>query len=140
MKKLLARVTLVAILNLAIFELCEQISVHWKESQQEGMLLPQWIFMFATLLWALWPSFKHKPTGPVGVVAAAVPLWIALYAIIAIYSWHVRPNLGLYQESDWVADHPGFQRELRARIQGNLWTWHRPPRPTTAPSTPSPSQ
>ena len=35
-------------------------------------------------------------------------------------SWHLRPNLGLYQEPDWVAQHPGFQRELRERIEANM--------------------
>jgi hypothetical protein len=33
-----------------------------------------------------------------------------------LYNWHLRPNLGLYQEQDWVAQQPGFQRELRQRI------------------------
>jgi hypothetical protein len=33
----------------------------------------------------------------------------------------VAGRVGLYQESDWVAQHPGFQRQLQARIQANLW-------------------
>lgn len=29
--------------------------------------------------------------------------------------------VGLYQEPDWVAQHPGFQRDLRSRIAANRW-------------------
>jgi hypothetical protein len=35
-------------------------------------------------------------------------------------SWHLRPNLGLDQESDWIAQQPGFQRELHERIEANI--------------------
>ncbi len=51
---------------------------------------------------------------------AAVPaLFVGVFAVTYFYSWHVRPNIGLYREPDWVAQHPGFQQELRERISAN---------------------
>jgi hypothetical protein len=52
---------------------------------------------------------------------AALALFFALSLTAAFYSWVLRPNLGLYREPAWVAQHPGFQKQMRQRIEKNLW-------------------
>jgi hypothetical protein len=55
-----------------------------------------------------------------------VPAFFLLYTADYFYYWHVRPNLGLHREADWLAQHPGFQRELQERIRHNTWTASKP--------------
>ena len=74
----------------------------------------------AAMVWAAWPLHRRPWTALIRAGAA-----LALFAVVSItsyfYSWHLRPNLGLYREAGWVAQHPGFQRQLRQRIETNLW-------------------
>jgi hypothetical protein len=137
-KRTLYRVLAAIVLNLAVFEFFEQISVHWRESSQEKLLLPQLILVIATMIWVAAPLVQHIEDRLdrvallvlVGILAS--PL---MYVPINIYAWHIRPNVGLYQESDWVAQNPGFQRQLRARIEANRWPWNRPAAATGNPRT-----
>ena len=124
MRKAVGRILLVGPLQLLLFESLMQLSVHSRESTQELITLAHDMGMLMGCIWALLPGFAH--IGPLlakvllrGV--AALALFVALYAGDYFYSWHLRPNLGLYREPDWVAQHPGFQRDLRARIQANTW-------------------
>ena len=124
MRKVVGRILLVGALQLLLFELVEQLSVHWRESTGELCTLAHGIGMLIGCVWALLPGFTGvwSRAARVGLRAgAALALFAVLYAGDYYYSWHLRPNLGLYQEPDWVAQHPGFQRELRERIQTNTW-------------------
>ncbi len=124
MRRVVWRVLLVGALQLLLFELVEQLSVHWRESAGERCSLAQAIVMLIGCVWAMLPGFKGIWSRSARVAlrgVAALVLFAALYAGDYYYSWHLRPNLGLYQEPDWVAEHPGFQRELRERIAANTW-------------------
>jgi hypothetical protein len=89
--------------------------VHWKESTEElwGMALAA--ATLGGLAWACWPGYHFERSwllwGGGVVVSSAL-----LLALDNYYSWHLRPNLGLGREPDWVAQHPGFQQELRRRL------------------------
>ena len=125
MRKVVVRILVVGVVQLLLFELVEQILVHWRESTGELCTLALSLGILVGSVWAMLPGFTGvwSQLARVGLRAlAAVALFLALYAGDYYYSWHVRPNLGLYQEPDWVAQHPGFQRELRARIQTNTWS------------------
>lgn len=126
MKKAIIRLILVGVLQILLFELINQISVHWRESTQEmlGMLLL--ILLFVGIVWGSLPAFGKLNNGAVRIVcrvALVTVLFIGLYTVDYFYYWHVRPNVGLYREPDWVAQHPGFQSRLRARIEANKWTF-----------------
>jgi hypothetical protein len=124
MRRVVGRILLVGVAGLALFELVEQLSVHWRESTGELLTLAHCIVMLAGCIWALLPGFAGIGSRLARVflrAVAALALYVALYAGNFYYSWHLRPNLGFYQEPDWVAQHPAFQRELRERIQANTW-------------------
>lgn len=124
MRKVIGRILLVGVIQLLLLELVEQFSVHWHESTGELCTMALGVGMLIGSVWAFLPAFAGVGlwVARLGLrAAAALGLFIALYACDYFYSWHLRPNLGLYQEADWVAQHPGFQRELRARIQANTW-------------------
>ena len=80
------------------------------------------------LVWAFWPGFRLRKWWLFWAGGMIVSFFVLL-TLNNLYNWHLRPNLGLYQEEDWVAQHPGFQRELRQRIQNNLWR-----KPAVAPA------
>jgi hypothetical protein len=125
------RLVLVILVQLALFETLQQVSVHWKESTGElwGMALT--VGALAGLVWACWPGFRLKGSllfwAGGTIVSGAL-----LFALTNLYSWHLRPNLGLHREEDWVAQHPGFQWGLRQRIARNLW--RRPAAPPFGPT------
>jgi len=124
MQKVGIRILLVAAVQLLLFEAVLQFSVHQRESTGELCTLAHACLMLIGSIWALLPAFKDLWLRPVRLIVrgvAAMALFVALYAGDYYYSWHLRPNLGLYQEPDWVAEHPGFQRELRERIESNTW-------------------
>ena len=114
------RLALVIVAHLALLETSEQVSVHWKESTGELWSMALAVATVGGLVWACWPGYRLKRSWLFcagGTVVSA----LLLLALDNFYSWHLRPNLGLYREPDWVAQHPGFQRQLRERIERNLW-------------------
>jgi hypothetical protein len=124
MKKAITRLILVGILQILLFELLSQVSVHWRESTEEmlGMLLI--VLIFVGIIWGALPAFGKLSNRPVRIVcrvALIMVLFVGLYTVDYFYYWHIRPNVGLYRESDWVAQHPGFQSQLRTRIEANKW-------------------
>jgi hypothetical protein len=119
------RILLVTVVQLLLFELVEQLSVHWRESAGELCTMALCLGVLVGSVWAMLPGFTGawSRLARVGLRAlGAVSLFLALYAVDYYYSWHVRPNLGLYREPDWVSQHPGFQRQLRERVQSNTWS------------------
>lgn len=123
MQKSAWKIALVAVIQLGLFEALLQFSVHWGESAEETGSLVLWLGMLAGSIWATLTTFCEfrAPMKHVMRVFAGVVLFAALYAGDYVYYWHLRPNLGLYQEPDWVQQHPGYQRELRQRIENNKW-------------------
>jgi hypothetical protein len=136
-KVALLRLVMVVIIQLALFETIEQVSKPWKESTQElwGMALA--VATLGGLAWASWPGYQLKRSWLFwagGILASS----LLLLGLDNYYAWHLRPNLGLYRESEWVADHPGFQKQLRASIEKNLWRKPAacPPGETVNPAAP----
>lgn len=124
MKKAVTRLILVGVLQILLFELLTQVSVHWRESTQEmlGMLLI--VLVLVGIVWGSLPAFSKLNKKAIRIVcrvALVAVLFIGLYTVDYFYYWHIRPNVGLYREPDWVAQHPGFQSRLRARIEDNKW-------------------
>ncbi|UCG58291.1 MAG: hypothetical protein JSU70_02060 [Phycisphaerales bacterium] len=124
MKKTIVRIALVGVVQLVLFELLCQVSVHWRESSEELGLLFLYFLSLVGLVWGVLPAFtqmRDRTARTLCRVVLVLPLLVGLYEVNYFYYWHVRPNLGLYREPDWVAQHPQFQRELRARIEANKW-------------------
>ena len=124
MRKVIGRIVWVGAVQLLLFELVEQFSVHRRESTGELCGLALCLALLAGCLWALLTAFAHIGSHLTRVclrAVAALALFVALYAGDYYYSWHLRPNLGLYREPGWVAQHPAFQRELQERIEANTW-------------------
>ena len=114
------RAALVVALNLLLLETLLQLSGAWRESTEELWTMALYSACLAAMVWAAWPLRRH-PWTVLLRAGAAFALFAAVSVAAGFYSWHLRPNLGLYREPDWVAQHPGFQRELRQRIEKNLW-------------------
>ena len=124
MKKTIVRIVLVTVVHVLMSEGLNRVSVHWRESSQEIGGLSLFVVLLASLIWAVSAAFGRLGSLPARVLcrtALVVGLFVGTYTFDYFYYWHLRPNLGWYEESDWVAQHPGFQRELRARIQANTW-------------------
>jgi hypothetical protein len=123
MKKAIKRLLLAGIVQLLAFEFLAQAGVHLKESTSELLEMALWFVTLAGMIWATHPAFPRYT----GVTRASCRgLVIALsftvvYSVTYLYSWHLRPNLGLYREPDWVAQHPQFQKELSEKIRKNMW-------------------
>jgi hypothetical protein len=119
-RQVVKRALWVGVVQLLLFELVMRLSVKWRESTGELCLAILGLGMLLACIWALRPAFPRVGTLFVRAslrVAAALALFLTFYSGDYYYSWHLRPNLGLYEEPDWVAQHPAFQRELRERIQ-----------------------
>ncbi|NQV34994.1 MAG: hypothetical protein HQ515_20030 [Phycisphaeraceae bacterium] len=114
------RTGLVAVASLLLFETSEQMSLHWRESSGELLHMAILSTTFAGMLWAAWPLRSRLGSflWPAGV---GIGLFVIYYIATYNYAMHVRPNLGLYRESDWVSQHPGFQRTFRKKLAANLW-------------------
>jgi serine/threonine protein kinase len=130
-KAAVLRLVLVIGLQLALFETLEQISVSWKESTGElwGMALV--VASLGGLVWACWPGYRLRRSWLFwagGLVVSS----LLLLGVDHVYACHLRPNLGLYQESEWVAQHPGFQWGWRQRIASRVW--NKPVAPEFAPA------
>jgi hypothetical protein len=126
MSALLRRILFVGLALILSFEIVCQLEVHWNWRESAGELAQLLVYGFLLLgvIWAVLPaSSSHDSRLLRGLERSviAVGLVIALHTTIYIYSWHVRPNVGLYQEPDWVSQHPQFQEELRERIESNKW-------------------
>ena len=124
MTKAITRLALVAVLQILLFELLSQVSIHWRESTEEMLGVLLLILMLVGIIWGSLPAFGKLSNRPVRIacrVVLVIVLFVGLYTVDYFYYWHIRPNVGLYREADWVAQHPGFQRELRTRIEANKW-------------------
>ena len=124
MKQLFLRALSVFGAQLVAFELLLQLSVHWRESTGELALMGLGVATLPACAWVVLPILREIPRWPPRVIRGALEitlLFVTLNVVDYFYSWHVRPNLGLYREPDWVQQHPGFQRELRSRIAANIW-------------------
>jgi hypothetical protein len=114
------RAGLVVVVQLLLLETLLQLSVGWRESTEELWTMGLYSACLAAIVWAAWP-LQRRPWTPLIRAGVALVLFIGLSVTGCFYSWHLRPNLGLYREPGWVAQHPGFQRGLQARIEKNLW-------------------
>jgi hypothetical protein len=126
MKKAIARLILVGVLQILLYEMLSQISVHWRESTGEMLTVLLFVLLLVGLIWASLTAFGQLSNRTVRIVCRlilVIVLFIGLYTVDYFYFWHIRPNVGLYREPDWVAQHPGFQRQLQARIEANKWTF-----------------
>jgi hypothetical protein len=115
---------LVFLLNLMSFELIEQLSLHWKESSNELCHMALWALTCVGLIWVVLPAFPRMANTTEKLilrVALFVAFVAGVWSVDYSYSWHIRPNLAFYREPDWVANHPGFQKELRQRQQQGAW-------------------
>ncbi len=121
MRSLLKRLALVAVAQLVLFESVLQFCVHQRESTEELLTLSVFFSLAVGIIWALMAGFRAQRHPALCRFLAFVPLFVAFYAADYYYSWHVRPNLGFYEEPDWVAQHPDFQKKLRTEIEANKW-------------------
>jgi hypothetical protein len=120
----MGRIVLVAVAQLALFEATLQSSIHWRESSEELCLVGLSLLSLIASAWVVIPLLSGIGSRVPRMILtglSALGMFLLLHTADYFHSWHLRPNLGLYREPDWVAQHPGFQRELRARIQANLW-------------------
>jgi hypothetical protein len=125
MNKAIVRITIVGVIHLLMFEALCQCSVHWRESSEELVGLLLLLLLFVGLIWATSAAFGRLSGRARRLLCRSVlvvGLFAGLYTVDYVYFWHIRPNLGLYEEPDWVAQHPGFQKPLRARIEANMWS------------------
>jgi len=82
------------------------------------------LLFLGLLIWAVLPGFKkinNRVLRFAGRTAVVILLFFCMHTADYFYSWHLRPNLGLYKEPAWVSKYPGFQKKTRARIQKNMW-------------------
>ena len=125
------RLVLVLVVPLALFETLEQVSVQWNESTQELWGLALDAASLGGLVWACWPGYRLKRSWLFwagGTIGSA----FLLHALVYFYSLNLRPNLGLYRESERVAQHPGFQWGERQSIASRVW--NKPVAPEFAPA------
>ena len=114
------RAVLVGLVQLGLLESISQASVHWRESTSELWTMALYSSTLAAMVWAALPlrGWRRSLLLPAGV---ALVLFVTTGVFNWFYSLHLRPNLGLYQEEDWVAQHPGFQWGWRQGIAAHLW-------------------
>jgi len=114
------RLMLVIMLQLALVETLEQVSAQWKESTSELWGIALAVATLSGLAWACWPGYRLRRSWwfwAGGIFGSS----LLLLGLDNFYTWHLRPNLGLYREPNWVAQHPGFQKQVRERIESSLW-------------------
>lgn len=118
------RIVIVAAVHFVTFELVMQLSVEWRESTGELAFLAQVLLLIMGIIWCYLPVFSHfRSRAWIAVVTAVCMLlsFAGFHTVTNYYSWHIRPNIGLYEEARWVSKHPTFQRQLRAKIENSLW-------------------
>jgi hypothetical protein len=121
MKASLKRVLLVLLLYLALFEVIEQLAVTRRESWGELAQMSLFLLLAGGLIWTVLPAFSGQRLKAPHRVGLYLGYRVLSCTATYLYSWHVRPNVGLYREPLWVAQHPGFQKELQERIKRNRW-------------------
>ncbi len=121
MRVSLKRFALVLVLYLALFEVIEQLAVTRSESWGELAQIGLFAVFAGGLIWTVIPGFPSRRLRPVYRIGLFVGYAAITVLVSNVYSWHIRPNVGLYQQPLWVAQHPGFQKELEARIERNRW-------------------
>ena len=124
MKSTSKRLLIVLTGYIALFELYSQLSVSWRESTGEAVELVLLFGLVAALCWVTRPAIEPLRSRSPRIVSGSVAvilLFIGIYAATYFYSWHVRPNIGLYTEPEWIAEHPEFKKKHRARIEANMW-------------------
>ncbi len=121
MKRAMVRTGIVGFSCLTLFELLSQASVHWRESSGELGMTALYVFLGAGLVWACLPAFPERRLRYLFRCLLVIALLLGTHTIVCFYSWHVRPNIGLYEEPEWVAQHSAFQEQMRERIKRNKW-------------------
>lgn len=116
----MVRIAIVGFSCLVLFELLSQASVRWRESSGELGMTALYVFLGAGLVRACLPAFPERRLRILFRSLLVIALFIGTHTVICFYSWHVRPNIGLYEEPDWVAQHSGFQEQMRERIKRNM--------------------
>jgi serine/threonine protein kinase len=116
----LGRAALIALLQLCLLETISQTAVHRPESFGELWYMALFSASLAAMVWAAWP-LRRKRFAFLLPAGGALALFAVLCGLDFVYSMHLRPNVGLYEEDDWVAQHPGFQWGWRQGIANNVW-------------------
>jgi hypothetical protein len=122
--KALRRAAVVWVLQWAVSEATLQLSVNWRESSEELATAALYVFTLVGAVWVAMPILaipRGRAVTTLLCCATAAAFFAITYTAEYLYFWHLRPNLGLYREPGWVQQHPGFQRQLRQRMQANLW-------------------
>ncbi|HOB97806.1 MAG TPA: serine/threonine-protein kinase [Verrucomicrobiota bacterium] len=131
LRQTVPRAALVGVLQLCLLETILQAAVHRPESTGELWHMALWSGSLAAMVWAAWP-LRRARLSVVAVSGGALALLVALLGLDAYYALRVRPNLGLYQEDDWVSQHPGSQWGWRQGRANALWS--KPPVGPFAPA------
>ena len=121
MRQVITRILVVGLVYFVTVEGLLQLCVPWRESSEESAMTAQMILLLIGLAWAVLPAYRQIPYRLAYRSVLVVGLFLGFLALTNLYTWHVRPNVGLYQEPAWVAQHPGFQKALRAKIEANRW-------------------
>jgi serine/threonine protein kinase len=129
--KMMARAALIGVIQLCLLETILQAAVHRPESTGELWYMALLSSSLAVMVWAAWPLRRTRSPAPL-VVAGTLVLFGALCGLDAYYTLRIRPNLGLYEEDDWVSLHPGFQWGWRQGTAKALWS--KPPAQPFAPA------
>jgi len=118
--KTVPRAGMVGAVQLCLLETISQASVHRPESTGELWSMALFSSSLAAMVWAAWPLRRAR--SPVAAVCGGtLALFVALCGLDAFYATQVRPNFGLYEEDDWVSQHPGFQWGWRKGTARALW-------------------
>jgi predicted Ser/Thr protein kinase len=119
--KTVPRAALIGAVQLCLLETILQGSVHRPESTGELWYMGLLSSSLAAMVWAAWP-LRRARLPVVAVGGGTLALFVALCGVDAFYSMRVRANLGLYEEDDWVSQHPGFQWGWRKGTASGLWS------------------
>jgi glucan phosphoethanolaminetransferase (alkaline phosphatase superfamily) len=124
MRTAIRRLFFTVALYFGLFETVSRISVHLRESTGELMSLALFLILLSALIWVTVPLIRVHRERAVNVFIRMVAILVLLagfHTASYFYSWYIRPNIGFYREPGWVAQHPEFQKQLRARIEANRW-------------------
>jgi tRNA A-37 threonylcarbamoyl transferase component Bud32 len=125
------RAVLIGTLQVCLLETILQAAVHHPESTGELWYMALLSSSLAAMVWAAWP-LRRTRLSVAAVVGGSLALFVALLGFDAYYTLRVRPNLGLYEEDDWVSRQPGFQWGWRQSMGNALWS--KPPAQPFAPA------
>ena len=119
-RSLALRLALVVSLHLAVLETYDQLSVRWRESTGELWSMALFCVSIVALVWAAWPLYR-RTRSVAAIIVSSLLLVAGCWALGGFYNLQLRPNLGLYEEEDWVASIPGFRWGWRQNLAENLW-------------------